>query len=138
MEVWERREELGVDVVGVSFAPAGEVERYRAGLGLEVPIESDPDRARYRSLGFGRGSVFSVWLDPRVWLRYARLLASGSQRLRAPEQDTLQLGGDALVAPDGRVLWVYRSRRPDDRPSLEAIGAAVARGRPRPASPPRR
>lgn len=124
MEVWERREELGVDVVGVSFAAEAEIARYREGLGLDVPIESDPERVRYRQLGFGRGRVARVWLDPRVWRRYAALLRRG-ERLRAPEQDTLQLGGDAFVDADGRVVWVYRSKGPDDRPSFDEIRAAV-------------
>ena len=139
MEVWERREELGVDVVGVSFAPPEAIERYREGLGLDVPIESDPERERYHALGFGRGSVRRVWLDPRVWLRYASLLRRGERKrvsLSGPRklgpssdvtsEDTLQLGGDALVDDDGRVVWVHRSRGPDDRPAFEVLAGAVA------------
>lgn len=113
-------------VVAVTFSPPGDIERFRTGLGLTVPVYADPDRVAYRALGFGRASRARVWLDPRVWRRYAQLLARGRRPVRSTG-DTLQLGGDAVLDATGRLSWVYRSRGPEDRPSVEAVAEALAR-----------
>lgn len=118
------RDRLAVRVVVVGFAPREALARFQQGLALgDTLVLADPGRASYRAFGFGRGSVSRVWLDPRVWARYLSLTARG-RRLSAPEQDTLQLGGDVLVRGDGRIGWIYRSRGPEDRPSVAEIAAA--------------
>ena len=89
-----------------------------------VRFIADPAKVHYRALGFGRASVRRVWLHPRVWRRYAALLARG-RRPRPPEGDTLQLGGDAVLCPDGRVAWRYASTGPDDRPSADEVVLAA-------------
>ncbi len=108
----------------MSFAPAGLLDAYRRELGVDVELYSDPDRAAYGAFGFGRTSVARAWLHPRVWARYAQLLARG-RRPRRPGEDTLQLGGDVVTGADGRVRWVYRSAGPEDRPSLGELVAAL-------------
>src|SRR5436190_3666985 len=99
---------------------------YGRELGLDLPLYSDSDRALYRALGFGRASVARAWLHPKVWGRYAGLVARG-RRLRRPEQDTLQLGGDAVFDADARLRWLYCSRGPEDRPSVDEVIAALSR-----------
>jgi hypothetical protein len=130
VEVLEHRSALGMRVAVVAFAPPESLTtRYQQRQRLEhVLVLSDPDRLAYRAFGFGRGTVRRVWLDPRVWSRYARLMRRG----RSPElahQDTLQLGGDVLVDADGRIRWIYRSRGPEDRPSIAEIEAALSAAR---------
>ena len=121
----DRRRQLGVRVVVVGFARPEALERFRRALGLdEVLLLADPDRVTYAAFGFGRGSLARIWLDPRVWLRYATLLARGRRPAGASE-DTLQLGGDVLVDAAGQVRWVYRSNGPEDRPSFAELEAAV-------------
>jgi hypothetical protein len=123
--VLARREELGVRVVVVSFAAPEMLAAYSARLGLAgAVLLSDVDRAAYRAFGFARGSTARVWLDPRVWRRYAGLVARG-RRPERPDEDTLQLGGDVLVA-GGRVTWVYASAGPEDRPTLDEVRAALS------------
>lgn len=112
----------------VTFAPAPTLAAFERGLGLPFAYYGDPERRAYDAFGFERASTARVWLDPRVWSRYARLLARGA-RLERPGQDTLQLGGDVLVDAAGVVEWVYRSRGPEDRPSVAALLAASGRGR---------
>lgn len=117
-------------MVVVGFAAADSLAHYQRRQGLDhVLVLSDPDRLSYRAFGFGRGSVLRVWADPRVWRRYAGLLRRG-HRLEAAHQDTLQLGGDVLVDADARILWVYRSRGPENRPGLDEISAELTRNRP--------
>jgi hypothetical protein len=89
-----------------------------------VRFLSDTDRVAYRAFDFPRGSTRRVWLDPRVWRRYAGLIARG-RRPGPPREDPLQLGGDVLVDAKGIVRWTYRSEGPEDRPSLAEVRRAV-------------
>jgi AhpC/TSA antioxidant enzyme len=125
VEVVRRRHELRARIVVVTFASPPLLAKFAAELELGVPMLADRDRALYAALGFGRGSVARVWLDPRVWARYARLLASG-HRLRVTQEDTLQLGGDAVIDADGRLAWIYRSRGPEDRPAIDVLRRVLA------------
>lgn len=116
---------LGARVVVVAFAPADALAQYQQWLGLDaVLVLSDPERETYRAFGFGRASFRRVWLDPRVWARYAALIARGG-RPRPARDDTLQLGGDVLSDAAGHVRWVYRSRGPEDRPPLMAVAREI-------------
>jgi hypothetical protein len=98
---------------------------------------SDPEPLTYRALGFERGSVARLWLDPRVWWRYAQLLLRGRRPGRAHE-DTLQLGGDALIDAEGRIRWIYASKGPEDRPGVARIRQAILRPLTGPDDPRRR
>jgi hypothetical protein len=122
--VRDHREELGLRPSCVTFAIPELLALFERELDLGYPVYGDPDRKAYAAFGFGRGSVGRVWLDPRVWARYAKLIARG-QRLHRPQEDTLQLGGD-VIASDGVVRWVYHSNGPDDRPSIEEFKRAAA------------
>jgi hypothetical protein len=106
-------------------------DRVRAGMlaGLEVPwpVLVDLDRDAYRAWGLGRARLVDVWLSPATWAQYARLLASG-ERLRPLGRDTLQLGGDFVVDPDGHVAYARPQRR-DDRPPVVELLEALERAR---------
>lgn len=110
----------------VSFAAPALLARHRDELGADVELYADPDRELYGALGLGRASMARVWLDPRVWWRYARLLGAGGRPGRL-EQDSLQLGGDAVLDADLRLRFVYRSRGPEDRPAVDRLVAELAR-----------
>ncbi|MEJ7568209.1 MAG: peroxiredoxin-like family protein [Gaiellaceae bacterium] len=89
------------------------------GLDVPYPVLVDRERAAYRDWGLQRSSRVGVWLDPRVWARYAALMARG-ERLRPLGRDTLQLGGDFVVDPDGIVTYARPQRR-DDRPPVSVL-----------------
>ncbi len=131
MKVSERRSELGARLACVTFAEPGLLAAFQRDIGLDLELYGDPDRAAYASLGFGRASPARVWLDPRVWTRYAGLLARG-RRPRPPRQDTLQLGGDVVLDAEGRISWIYRSRGPEDRPSVDQLISALRAAAPAP------
>ena len=119
MEVLSRRDELPRIAV-ITFAEPPLLQRFASELGVDVELYGDRDRRLYSALGFGHGSIARVWLDPRVWARYAGLMLRG-RRPRPPEQDTLQLGGDAIVDAEGRIAWIHRSRGPEDRPEVDEL-----------------
>lgn len=118
----EVAEQLGGEtrIVAVNFDSPERVARYASAFGRGVVFLCDPERILYARLGLGRTSRARVWLHPGVWLAYARLLAAGN-RLEAPAGDVLQLGGDAILDPAVRPIWIYRSRGPEDRPSVDEI-----------------
>ncbi len=119
-------DQLGVRVVVVAFAARESLAGYQHRQGLDhIQVLSDPDRRAYQAFGFRRGTLLRVWLHPRVWARYAQLVLRG-RRPEPAHEDTLQLGGDALISADGRIAWIYRSRGPEDRPSLARIQAPLA------------
>lgn len=118
------RHELPGRIVVVTFATPELLAGFEAELELGLELLADPDRALYAALGLGRGSVARVWLHPRVWRRYARLVVTGT-RLRRAQGDTLQLGGDAVLDAEGRLSWIHRSDGPEDRPTLGRLRYAL-------------
>ncbi len=120
-------DQLKVRPVVIAFAPPQSLAGYQQQQRLDhVLVLSDPERRAYEAFSLGRASVLRVWLDPRVWRRYAQLIRRG-RRLERAREDTLQLGGDALIGADGRVAWIYRSHGPEDRPSIPEIRSALRR-----------
>ena len=103
-----------------------------ADLTVPFPVLIDHDRRTYAEWGLTRASFLQVWLDPNVWRQYARMLVGG-EKLRRGGRDTLQLGGDFVIAPDGTVAYARPQQR-DDRPPVgllvnELEGAARPDGR---------
>lgn len=128
MEVAERRNEIGARIACITFADAERLEGFQRKMELPYGLYTDPEREVYRAFGIERASLRRVWLDPRVWWRYAALLARG-RRPQASGEDTLQLGGDAVLDGEGRLSWLYRSRGPEDRPSVDELVRAASRAR---------
>ena len=117
----------GVAVVLVTFTAQRNLRGYRARLALPYPVLADEARVTYRAYGLGRGPLWRVW-GPATVRAYARLVRRGAQMHR-PSEDTLQLGGDFVVGPDGRLVYCYRSRSPADRPPVDELVAAADRSR---------
>ncbi len=114
----------------MTFAEPDQLGGFERKMELPYRVYGDPERAAYRAFGFERASVARVWLDPRVWARYAAILAGG----RRPEpssakQDALQLGGDAVLDRTGLMRWIHRSRGPADRPAVDDLVAAAREAR---------
>jgi hypothetical protein len=115
-----------VQLVAIGPGTPAELRRYRDVLGLSMPLLSDPEWSTYRDFAFGRAGVRETVIAPRHWLAYARLVAKG-RRPERPRQDVFELGGDVLLDASGCIVWIYRSRLPDDRPTIAEILGAVER-----------
>lgn len=119
-------DELGdAEVALVTFSRQRNLRGYRGRFGLPFPVLADESRATYRAYGLGRGPWWRVWGPGTIWA-YARLLRRGG-RLHRPTEDTLQLGGDFVIGRDGRLVYVFRSKGPSDRPPVADLVAAVRR-----------
>ncbi|HET8605464.1 MAG TPA: peroxiredoxin-like family protein [Gaiellaceae bacterium] len=94
-----------------------------AGLELPFPVLVDLDRTAYAAWGMTRASSLRIWGDPRVWLRYLNTVLHGQRPTRFGA-DTLQLGGDFVVAADGTIAYA-RPQRTDDRPPVAELLRAL-------------
>jgi peroxiredoxin len=122
--VSDRLAEFGATaVVLITFTRPRNLRGFRRRLGLTYPVLADEARSVYRAYGLGRGSWRRVW-GMRTMRVYGRLLRAG-RRPRLPSEDTLQLGGDFVVDPEGRVAYAYRSAGPDDRPPVDDLITAL-------------
>lgn len=132
MKVLERQERVdaaGGQAVFVLHDEAGRIrESMLDGLEVPFPVLVDLERRTYREWGLKRVTFWRIYLDPRVWLKYAKLLLSG-ERLRKGGRDTRQLGGDFVVDPAGTIVY-SRPQHADDRPPvgvlIEALEDAAA------------
>jgi hypothetical protein len=126
--VRDRIDELGdAEVVLVLFTRQRNLRGYRSRNGIPYAVVTSEDRAAYRAYGLGRTSVWRAYCW-RVVRRYVELLRKG-RRFERPSEDTLQLGGDFVVAPDGTLPYAFRSTGPDDRPTVDELVAAVRASR---------
>jgi peroxiredoxin len=126
--VRDRVDELGpdTDVVLITFTTPDRLDSYLATNDLPFAVLLDPDRSSYLSYGLSRTSLLRAW-GARAALRYIQLFARGKWRdIRRPTEDTLQLGGDFVVAPDGTLAYGFWSEGPDDRPAVDELIAAIS------------
>lgn len=114
---------LGAEVVVVSFEPAARLPGYRALHGWPFPVVSDPERLAYRAFGL-ESAAWRDLLAPRALKRYGQLLLQG-YRLRWSGADVHQLGGDAVLDPKRRLIYVHRSLDPADRPPVSELLSAL-------------
>ncbi len=122
----DRLGEMGEAVVAlITFTRQRNLRGYRNRFHLPYPVLTDEARVTYRAYGLGRGSWWRIW-GTATLRAYARLLRKGA-RLQRPKEDIAQLGGDFVVDREGRLAYVFRSKGPADRPSVDELVVAVAR-----------
>ena len=124
-------ERLGdeAELVLLTFTTADELEEYQRRRELAIPILIDANRDVSAAYGLGRGRIGRIWGWATI-RRYAQILRSsdrGMADLTSATEDTRQLGGDFVIAPDGRLAWGYWSEGPADRPFLHEVVDAVER-----------
>jgi hypothetical protein len=117
---------LELQVVVVTFETPQYAKAYVDETGFPWPLLIDESRSLYRAYGMDRGSFLAIW-GPQNWGAYFKLMARGRMP-RRPHNDVNQLGGDALVDPDGIVRLHHIGRGPADRPSTDSLLAAVKAG----------
>lgn len=114
----------GIGLVAVGFSPADRLAAITRRLGWTGTVLSDPGRELYERLGVGRAPWWRIY-TPGTLALYGRA-AVRRQRLNRPQEDTHQLGADALMVA-GTVTTLWRPASPDDRPpAAEVIAAARA------------
>jgi len=121
------RLETQANLVLLTFTTPELLDEYQGRRGLSMPILIDGNRDVYHAYGLGRGSLGRVW-GWSTLRRYAQILRTsdrGISDLASTTEDTRQLGGDFVIAPDGRLAWGYWSEGPADRPLVHEVLDAV-------------
>jgi hypothetical protein len=113
----------GAQLLAICFDAPERAERYARDQQLDVPLLVDRQRRVYRAYGLEPGAFWRFLLPPVV-LGQLQLMASGRRQQR-PEEDPLQLGGDFVVDPSGRLALVHPSKDPTDRPPVAELLAAA-------------
>ena len=113
------------DIIVITFTEPPNVERYSERQSLPFPVLIDSERDAYQTFGIGRGTVRRVW-GWRAARRYLEIFRThGFQRLERATDDTLQLGGNFIVDPNGLLIYGYWGEGPDDRPEVQSLIDAV-------------
>ena len=128
-EVQSRRgdfESLGAQILVVSFTPAKRAAAYLEKYPLPFDVVTDPELTAYRAFRLGR-TRWTTFFRPDVLARYTRAFFGGTRSGKLDTSaDLLQLGGDFVLDARQRILLAHPCREPTDRPSADALLAAVA------------
>lgn len=87
------------------------------------PIYVDREGAAYRAMALEKVSFLGL-LRPSMLLESLRARREGHRQGKV-QGDPWQLGGTAIVAPGGHVLYAYRNRGPEDEAPLDTVVAAL-------------
>lgn len=119
----DRLAELGdnTTVALLTFTDPTNLVGYSEEHDLPFPILVDPTRSVYRAYGLGRGSIARIygWKAAHRYLQIFR--TDGLRDLTKPTEDTLQLGGDFIIGPEGILIYGFWGAGPDDRPSIDDL-----------------
>jgi hypothetical protein len=123
--------ERGIRVGCVVQGTAAEMARFCGRHGVEAICIPDPERASYRAMGLERTNWRSILFpSPEGKRRRAAAKAAGcSISLEGAFQkhsDVLQLPGAALVARNGKILWLHRGSSPSDLPAPAELLSRIA------------
>ena len=125
----DRFDAAGVDLVLIGQAGSRQAAHFRGKLELDpLPVLADEDRATYRIAGFKRGGVSQLLGAKSVLSGVKHAARSGVVQGR-PVGDVAQLGGVAVIAPGGEVVFEQASKNAGDtiEPDDLLAAATVAR-----------
>jgi hypothetical protein len=124
---FERR---GVALAAVAQGTGDEAARFCRTLKTGFPCGGDPRKRTYRAFGLERDTWYGVTLKPFIeapLLGLRRLRHASMEGARMPHSDVLQLGGAAVLDPDGTVRFLHRAAKVDDVPGPPELLAAALR-----------
>jgi peroxiredoxin len=121
-------DERGAVVLVIAFEETRRVRGFCRRHRLPFRCLVDEARRVYRAFGLGRASWVRT-MTPRSMAPYIRHMFSPRAVRRATGQDVRQRGGDFVVGRDGRIRLAHVSDDPADRPTVNAILAALDEAR---------
>jgi hypothetical protein len=110
-------------IVIISFTSSiDSARRWKNETQCSFNIYCDRDRRLYQHFGFPSNAYARVW-NIQTLDYYVEQKLSGKQLPTKLDQndDPNQMGGDAIITGEGRVIWVYKSKSPTDRPSVKQL-----------------
>jgi len=119
-----RLAELDAEVLLLTFSSEAQAWNWREESQIGFRLLRDTNRQVYRAYGL-ESSLLRSW-QPKVWIKYARLMLGG-RTWRGIQGASGQLGGDFIVDRQGVVRLAYRSRDPTDRPPVTGLLVELGR-----------
>lgn len=116
--------QLGVTLAFIGSGTPAMAEDFKASLGLDVPVFTDPARRTYAQLGFRRG-VLST-LSPRVLASAVRAWRAGFRQQKT-QGDPVQQGGVLVLRRGGQAEYAFASEAAGHHPPLDEVLAAARR-----------
>ncbi len=107
----------------VSFTSSiDSVRKWKNETQCPFDIYCDCNRCLYRHFGFPANAYARVW-NIQTLDYYVEQKLSGKQLPTKLDKndDPNQMGGDVIINREGRVIWVYKSKSPTDRPSVKQL-----------------
>ena len=89
----------------------------------EVVCLADPERRAYQAYGLERASIWQTFLCLNVWRSNRRLKRERGWNTELPPggQDSMQMAGIFLIAPDGRIRLPYYYDDIADHPPVDLL-----------------
>jgi hypothetical protein len=109
----EQFEQAGVDLVLIGQASPRQATAFRRKLEIDLPVLADEQRETYKLAGHVRGGPAQL-LGPKslsAGLKHGRRSGVMQGRIIG---DARQLGGAAVIAKGGEVLWSHSSQNAGD------------------------
>ena len=109
----EQLEDAGVDVVMIGQANPRHAAAFRRKTGIDFPVLADESRGTYKVAGLKRGNVAQLVGPRSVFAGVKHSARSGVVQGRVIG-DVAQLGGAAVIRPDGSVAWSQAAKNAAD------------------------
>jgi hypothetical protein len=121
----ERFEQAGLGIVLIGQATPRHAAHFRRKVGLEdIPVLADEERATYRLAGLRRGNVAQL-VGPRSVLSGIKHSARSGVVHGKVIGDATQLGGAAIIAPGGELIFQHASKDAGDTVEPDDLLAAA-------------
>jgi hypothetical protein len=115
-------EAIPANLAAVGLGLPAMAEDFRQQLSIPFPVLVDPEAVTYRLMQIERGSLIDV-VGPGRWLPTLKSLSHGYM-LRPTDLDMKQLGGAAVVGPDGALRYTFRAKTAEQLPPIDELLAA--------------
>lgn len=118
--------EMDVGIIALFFSQVRRLPEYRMRFEIpdRIPLLADEGRSVYTAYGMRIGSLREIYA-PEVLKKYYDLIRAGRKLRLKNDEDTRQLGGDVIVGADGRIILAHCSKNQADRPTPDAMAAAL-------------
>ena len=110
--------ELGADLVTIGSGRFDQAAAFRQDFELDFTVLSDQERQSYQMADLNRGVGRAIGLKAVGYI--VGSLARG-HTARAPQGDTLQLGGALVISNGGDVLLTHREEFTGDHVTIEDL-----------------
>ena len=116
--------DLGADLVTIGSGRADQAAAFREDFKLEFTVLSDQERQSYQTANLNRGVGRAIGLKAVGYI--VGSLARG-HTARAPQGDTLQVGGALVISNGGDVLLTHREAFTGDHVNIEDLLEALSK-----------